>query len=141
MNNETPEQIFRGIERRLDCALNTAAPQLNELGIAVRDASCRSYHYKNQFLSWEQSFTREHDVDLQVARAEVQLTYMEPIEAVQPPEVKVSCRSQLFRQAQESSKDLKHEQSISLENLLHIGLASFVLSHIEGGEGSLKNAP
>jgi len=136
----TTEHVFRRVEQQLDVALVAAKGVLAAQGVAANDESIRSYHYKADHLCWQQSFTREVNAGLHVAQVNVRITYLEPVEPGEPEHVRVFTRAQLFRVSQESTKDEKSEQTISLPELLHKGIASVVLERLQHGDRLLGQA-
>ena len=134
------EQQFREIEKILDGMLRESEGQLRSSGIQIIDQSARTYHYKNDHLFWSYSFQKEWLVEVERARVTVGMSYGEPVRPNDAPEIKVSWRAELYRQAQVSRIDKKGEKTHSLSRVQHEGVSFFVNAAIEEGAACLPNA-
>jgi hypothetical protein len=126
MEASPTERAFRAIESELDSMLAVAMPMLTAMGLAYTDRSTRTYHYKENYLRWEALFERRWQRDLFTQQAQITLSYGEPIDPVESPNVHLFRRVESFRQGQVSSLDDKHEESCSFEIVQAEGIAEVI---------------
>jgi hypothetical protein len=134
------EDAFRATEARLDAWLRSARPALDAAGIRVRDESARTYHYKNDALSWRHALSREAVMGLETACVTVVLATGEPDAADAVAEVRVTSRAELFRTGQPSRISLWDETWHTLATLERAGPQAVVLAAIEQGFAKLAAA-
>jgi hypothetical protein len=125
------EAQFREKERALDAALQSSRPVLAELKLSLEDRSVRSYHYKADRLSWNQSLERKWDADLETVHVRVWLTYMEPVVAGDADRVSVLTRVERYRQGGESVLDERSERAIPFRERLDSGIGPTVARELE----------
>ena len=131
---------FREVETQLDAALQAATHVLRNFDVSVQDISVRSYTYKEAYLSWSYLFERVWELELETARAQIRLSFSEPIEVASPAQISVWQRSEKFRSGQESSQSEKSEATMSLSALLNEGIDALVVKRIRAGAQTLGQA-
>jgi hypothetical protein len=134
------ETKFREVEKQLDSALQSATHVLQTFAISLHDTSVRSYQYKEAYLSWSYLFKRVWELDLETAQVQVRLSYPEPIEVTDPPQINVWLRAEKFRPGQESSQSEKSETTIPLSALLNEGIDAFVVTNVKAGGQTIGQA-
>ena len=132
------EERFRAVEQVLDRLLAEDTSALNTLTIC--DLSGRTYHYKNQYLSWSYQFSQDTPVDYETKRISVDMTFVEPVDLEKEDVVTVFIRSELFQQGRASRIDEKSEYLMTLLDLEHSGLAACVNVAFQKGEEILTIA-
>lgn len=134
---ERVESIFRRVEGVLDELLKKDDERLRSAGLVIEDHSGRTYHYKNDHLSWSQVIRKEWRVDLQRARVTVTLYYGEPAQPDELPTLTVTWRAELFQQGQESSIDKRGTFARSLQDVQQEGVAPVIDTAIAQGAACL----
>jgi hypothetical protein len=135
------EQRFRVGEKILDRALEELRASTNLNGIVVQGAAPggRTYHYKNQFLSWDERFVRDKMHDFETERVTVALTYMEPADLAAEDSVSVLVRCEIFVPGQMSRVDHKTGYDVPLDDIARAGLAEVVAAAFVKGEQILTS--
>lgn len=134
------ETKFREVEKQLDAALQSATHVLQTFAISLQDTSVRSYQYKEAYLSWSYLFKRVWELELETAQVQVRLSYPEPIEIADPPQISVWLRAEKFRPGQESSQSEKSETTIPLSALLNEGIDAYVVTNVKDGARTIGQA-
>src|SRR5579862_2425170 len=96
------EASFREAAAELDTLLAAASDGLVREGLSVVDESARTYHYKNQYLSWCVRLSTEWPIGYERAKITVSLTCNEPVEASDPPKVTARTVAEIFQIGQPS---------------------------------------
>lgn len=99
------EARFRSVEISLDTELDRAISDTPEF--SVRDLSERTYHYKNQVLTWSYQIVRDAPMNGETAWISIFLTYTEPLD--DNDDLTVLVRSEIFGLGQLSRVDRKLE--------------------------------
>jgi hypothetical protein len=131
----SPEARFREVEALLDGHL--AALTNAFAGVRVRDDCARTYHYKNQVLSWCYQFVRDVPADGEIERISVWLTYREPFGDRDALEVLVC--SEVFQQGQISRVVRRQESQWLIASVRAVGLAAIVTRGFEIGTTLLRS--
>jgi len=129
------EARFREVESLLDQKLSEVRGNLISSGVAMYDLSARTYHYKNQFLSWSWKLVRETIADGETERFSVFLTYMEPLPDRDGLDVLV--RSEVFHQGQISRIDCKLEYRLPVSQVEKDGVETIIAEAFERGRSQL----
>jgi hypothetical protein len=87
------EARFREVEAILDSKLEEYRKDKASPGILFQDQSARTYHYKNQFLSWSWRFIRDTPLDGETARVSVSIYYGEPFNGKDEVDIAVNSRA------------------------------------------------
>ena len=106
-------------------------------GFQIFDDSSRKYHYKNDHLFWDYRFQKEWLVDIEQACVTIHLTYGEPAQPKETPNINISWRAEVYRQGQESRIDESNEKIITLEDVKNKGISSLVINEFEEGAKKL----
>jgi len=131
------EAEFRCVESKLDALVSDAEQALRLVEVQVEDVSRRTYHYKNEYLCWSYSFLKEWLVDVEKARVTIRITYGEPTDVRETPEVEFSWRAELFQQGQVSRIEKKGGFKRALLDVEQQGIAILVKGAISECEAYL----
>jgi hypothetical protein len=123
------EARFRQVERVLDKHLSSL--RSNTPDIVVRDLSARTYHYKNQVLTWSHHLVRDREDNGETKRISVLLTYSEPIAGEDDLAIRV--RAEIFQQGQLSRIDRRHDYLTPIAYIEQAGLEDLARSAFEQG--------
>jgi hypothetical protein len=94
----------------------------------------RTYHYKNQFLSWDHEFIREHLHDFETYRVSVFLTYLEPTALAADANLSVQIRAEVFRAGQISHVDGRVEYDVRLDEVQQKGMVEVMQAALSKGD-------
>jgi hypothetical protein len=128
------EARFREVEALLDAHLAALTNALAE--VQMRDDCARTYHYKNQVLTWCYQFVRDVPADGEVERISVWLTYREPFADRDALEVLVC--SEIFQQGKISRVNRRQESQWPIASVKAVGLAAIVTRSFEIGAALLR---
>ena len=131
------EADFRRVEAVLDKLLNAAEHELQLMGVRIIDQSARSYHYKNDYLSWSYAFQKDLPSGVETASVTVRLTYDEPMQSGQTPHIHLSWTAEIFQTGKISRIRNQSEHLCPLSELAPEGIVMCVLKAVRDGEDSL----
>lgn len=130
------EANFRDVERQLDDALRKDRAALAAEGIDTVDESQRSYHYKNQYLSWSLRFESRCSRGSEIEKVWGRLSVFEG----SPHIVKVWQRVEIFQIGARPRWENSVEREVSLQSLLREGLGTAVLCEVEASRAAAERA-
>jgi hypothetical protein len=130
------ENKFREAERQLDLLFREAEPVIAARGISVADDSARSYHYKNEYLSWRYRFETRQPRGSEIAKVWVVVSLDECNLTV----LKVWRRAEIFQPGQLSRWESTTEEQVPLDTAMQGGLSSIIVEAIQAGEVAATNA-
>lgn len=132
--NET-EKRFREAERRLDEMLRRDEAVITARGIIISDWSGRTYHYKNEYLSWSYWFETRRARGSEIEKVWVTVSLEEHDVGV----VEVRRGAEIFQIGKLSRWQSATEELLPLAEMARLGLASIVLEAIQAGEGEVAD--
>jgi hypothetical protein len=132
------EAAFREAERRLDALLTAAREALERDGVTIEDQSARSYHYKNQYLTWAVRLELTWQVSPERARVTVYIEHSELAHGRGAPELRVSRRAEVFQVGKTSRIDVRAERRVPLAVAEREGLGAVVRREIDAGTQEIE---
>jgi hypothetical protein len=130
------EKQFREAERQLDELVRKDEAAIAARGIGVADESARSYHYKNESLSWRYRFETRQPRGSEIAKVWVVVSLDEWNVAA----LKVWRRAEIFQLGQLSRWESTTEEQVPLDTALQAGLSPIIFEAIHSGEVAAENA-
>jgi hypothetical protein len=130
------EKRFREAELQLDELLRRDEAVIAARGITIADWSARTYHYKNDYLSWSQWFEIKRPRGSEIEKVWVTVSLEEHDVGV----VEVRRGAEIFQIGKLSRWQSATEELLPLAEMARRGLASIVLEAIHAGEGEVAAA-
>lgn len=118
------EARFREVEAILDSKLDEYRKDKASADVLFQDLSARTYHYKNQFLSWSWRIIRDTPLDGETERVSVSIDYGEPRDG--KDEVEIAIRAEVFQSGQISRIDRRGERNITVEQFVAAPFVTFI---------------
>jgi hypothetical protein len=133
------ETRFREVELILNKKLGDYRNDVASDGVVFRDLSAPTYHYKNQFLSWNWTFVRDTPRDGETKRVSISLGYWEPLDG--KDKLNLTVRAEIFQQGQISRIARNEERSLAVEQIEPIPFAILLEDEFKRGRTLLEQKP
>ena len=132
------ETAFREVEQVLDPLIIDAVEQFKEHDVTITDESARTYHYKNQFLSWSYRFESQRPYrGPEIASVTVSLTWDEPAFVDVPREIRVWSQAAILQIGKVPRWEHTVEQVHPIELVVSRGITTIILEYIRNGYAAI----
>jgi hypothetical protein len=134
------EAYFREAAAELDAMLAAASDWLVRERVSLVDHSARTYHYKNELLSWSVSLSIEWPVGYERAKITVWLTCNQPLDPAARPDVTVRTIAEVFQMSQLSRVREARENVVPWPLLRSLGVAALVGDEMNWGRDAISSS-
>lgn len=126
------EKRFREVESQLDMLLHRDEAIIAARGIVITDWSARTYHYKNDYLSWCFRFDTKRARGSEIEKVWVLVS----LDEADVTALRVWRRAEIFQIGQLSRWQSTTEELLSLETAIRDGLSSIIFEAIRSGKAA-----